>query len=622
MCGIAGIVGRNPHHFTEKLKSLMAHRGPDHTALSELKSKSASIQILHHRLSIIDLSEAANQPFFDESGRYALVFNGEIYNYKELRQDLRRDGIAFKTESDTEVLLKILIQEGESAFPKLNGMFSIAFFDLEADTMLVGRDPFGEKPFYYFIHNHQFIFSSEIKFVLEASGKKFKINGRVLGDYFSSHFLETKEDETFFSGIKKLPPGSFAKVKLAETFFLDIKRYYNPKISGEVLSDPLSASEQIKKAIYHSVDIRLRSDVPVGLFLSGGIDSSILAAVSSELCEKQNSEIKFLSIVSDDPTTDESQFVDMVSKHLKKEAIKININNNAREFWELLPKIVWHNDEPIISFASIAYFKMIEAARAEGLKVLLTGQGADEAFLGYKKFKFWHYKNMLKKGRIDKLALAGFFELKNSDLFESFSMAEASRYLPGGTSELKTKAWGENLLKLKRTSGRNTSSLRQTQYDDLRHFSVPVLLHYEDRLSMAFGAEVRVPFLDKNIVDIGMGLSDDLKINQGFSKYILRKTFEPMLPKEVIWRRDKKGFTIPQETWMRTELAPDIQKMFEGDMISYDLGLLKKNETIADFQSFKNGQNKMLGFKDIFARISVETWLKVYEPYIEREISL
>lgn len=622
MCGIAGIVGRSPFPFTDKLKNLMTHRGPDNTTLSELKTQSSSIQILHHRLSIIDLSPAANQPFYDESGRYALVFNGEVYNYKELRADLQKKGMTFKTSSDTEVLLKLLIAEGEAAFSMINGMFAVAFFDLKAETMIIGRDPFGEKPFYYFLNDHKFIFSSEIKFILEAAGQKFKLNGSVLGDYFSSHFLETKEEETFFAGVKKLAPGSFAKVNLKETFFLDVKRYYNPKISGDYLVDPISSADQIKNAIYHSVDIRLRSDVPVGLFLSGGIDSSILAAISSELCNKQNSEIKFLSIVSDDPTTDESQFVDMVSKHLKKESIKINIQNNAREFWELLPKIVWHNDEPIISFASIAYYKMIEAARAQGLKVLLTGQGADEAFLGYKKFKFWHYKNMLKKGRLDKLAMAGFFEMKNSDLFESFSLAEASRYLPGGTSDLKTKAWGEKLLQVKRTTGRNTSSLRQTQYDDLRHYSVPVLLHYEDRLSMAFGAEVRVPFLDKNIVDIGMKLSDDLKIKHGFSKYILRKTFESMLPKEVIWRRDKKGFTIPQEKWMRQDLAKDISGVFNSDMIAYDMGLLKKDQNITDFEAFKNGSTKMLGFKDIFARLSLETWLKVYEPYIEQEVSL
>lgn len=620
MCGIAGIVGRNSHPFSDKLKSLMIHRGPDNTALSELKTASASIQILHHRLSIIDLSEAANQPFYDESGRYALVFNGEIYNYKELKADLQKEGISFRTASDTEVLLKLLMKEGEEAFPKLNGMFSIAFFDLKAETMIIGRDPFGEKPFYYFLQDYKFIFGSEIKFVLEASQQKFKLNGKVLGDYFSSHFLETKEDETFFHGIKKLPPGSFAKVNLKETFFLDINRYYNPEIKGDSLTDPIQSAEEIKKALYHSVDIRLRSDVPVGLFLSGGIDSSILAALSSELCDRQNSEIKFLSIVSDDPTTDESPFVDMVSKHLKKESIKINIQNNAKEFWELLPKIVWHNDEPIISFASIAYYKMIEAARAQGLKVLLTGQGADEAFLGYKKFKFWYYKNLLKKGRLDKLALAGIYEMKNSDLFESFSLAEASRYLPGGTSDLKTKAWGEKLLQVKRTSGRKTSSLRQTQYDDLRHYSVPVLLHYEDRLSMAFGAEVRVPFLDKHIVDIGMKLSDDLKINHGYSKYILRKTFESMLPKEVIWRKDKKGFTIPQEGWMRGELSKEISDLFESDMMSYEMNLLKKNQNLEDFAAFKAGKSRVLGFKDIFARISLETWLRVFEPYIEQEV--
>lgn len=621
MCGIAGIVGRNPHVFTDKLKNLMNHRGPDNTTLSELHSQSSSIQILHHRLSIIDLSPSANQPFYDESGRYALVFNGEIYNYKELRKDLEKQGVNFHTTSDTEVLLKILIHEGVAAFSKLNGMFSVAFFDLKKDTMILGRDPFGEKPFYYFQSENKFIFASEIKFILEASGRKFKLNGKVLGDYFSSHFLEAQEEETFFHGIKKLLPGSYAEVHLKD-MAIPLVRYYSPLMSGPSISDPILASEKIKESLYHSVDIRLRSDVPVGLFLSGGIDSSILAAIASELTEKQGSEIKFLSIVSDDPTTDESCFVDMVSKHLKKESIKINISNNAKEFWELLPKIVWHNDEPIISFASIAYYKMIEAARSRGLKVLLTGQGADEAFVGYKKFKFWYYKNLLKKGNVGKLAMAGMNELKNSDLFESFSISEALRYFPGGTSDLKTRAWGKTLHDVKRTKGRNTSSLRQTQYDDLRHYSVPVLLHYEDRLSMAFGAEVRVPFLDKNLVDIGMALSDDLKIKNGFSKYILRKTFEPMLPKEVIWRRDKKGFTIPQESWMRNELSGEIETLFKSDMHSYEIGLFDKKLNLEDFESFKNKNNRLLGFKDIFARISLETWLRVFEPYIEQEVYL
>lgn len=596
----------------------MSHRGPDHTELSELRTSSSSIQLLHHRLSIIDLSDAANQPFFDESKRFALIFNGEIYNYKELRVELEKLGVSFRTSSDTEVLLKYLLKYGESGISRLNGMFAFALFDLEQETMLVARDPFGEKPFYYELRPDKFIFSSEIKFILEASGRKFRLNGKVIGDYFTSHFLETREEETFFHGIRKLPAGSFAKLSLKDNFAIHPKIYYTPNVNASELSDPIAASESIKKALYQSVDLRLRSDVPVGLFLSGGIDSSILAAITSQF----NADIKFLSIVSDDPTTDESPFVDMVSKHLNKESIKINIQNDAESFWELLPKIIWHNDEPIISFASIAYYKMIEAARSRGLKVLLTGQGADEAFLGYKKFKFWHYKNLLKKGRLGKLAMAGMSELQNSDLFTSFSIAEASRYLPGSTGNLKTKAWGEKLLSVKRIGGRNTSSLRQTQFDDLRHYSVPVLLHYEDRLSMAFGAEVRVPFLDHHVVDIGMALKDDLKIKNGFSKYLLRKTFEPLLPKEVIWRRDKKGFTIPQEQWMRQELAPKIESLFTGDMISYDLSLLKKNETLSDFENFRNGQTTVLGFKDIFARISMETWMKVYEPYIEKEIEL
>jgi asparagine synthase (glutamine-hydrolysing) len=616
MCGIAGIIGKNPHPFPDGLKKIMSHRGPDHTNLTQIQSPSRCLQLLHHRLSIIDLSDEANQPFFDETKKFALIFNGEIYNYKELRHELENKRVKFTTVSDTEVLLKAMMTYGLEALPKLNGMFAFAFFDLSRDKMIVARDPFGEKPFNYLIQNDQFIFASEIKFVLEASGRKFNLNGKVVGDYFSSHFLNAREEETFFSGIKKLPAGSFAEVSLQEPLKLNIKYYYRPALNAVPITSIEEASERIRQVMTSSVNLRLRSDVPLGLFLSGGIDSSVLAAISS----KMTTDITFLSVVSGDRRYDESHFVDLVAKHLKKESIKINIENNAAECWELLPKMIWHNDEPVISFTSVAYYKMVEAARERGLKVLLTGQGADEVFLGYRKFKFWYYKNLLKKGRLDKLTAAGLSELRNSDLLESFTIAEALRYFPGGTANVKTKAWGQKLLDVRRKNSRDTSNLKQIQYDDLLHYSVPVLLHYEDRLSMAHGAEVRVPFLDKHLVDIGMALSDELKIKCGYSKYILRKTFESMLPSEVIWRRDKKGFTIPQEVWMKQELSGPIGDLFKSDMISYEMGLLDKKQNLDDYEMFKNNKTRVLGFKDIFARISLEKWMQVYGKYLNQEI--
>lgn len=617
MCGIAGIVSKTPIQFSDELKRVMGHRGPDHTHLSELKTQSRSLQILHHRLSIIDLTEAANQPFFDETKKHALIFNGEIYNYKELKSELMSLGVSFKTHSDTEVLLQSLIRWGSKALEKLNGMFAFAYFDLSREQMLIARDPFGEKPFYYFTQDDRICFSSEIKFLLEASGRKFNLNGKVLGDYFSSHFFDARVEETFFSGIFKLPAGSYSEVDLrAPITKLEIKDYYRPSLTAPEITDSNEAIRRIQEAMESSVDLRMRSDVPVGLFLSGGIDSSILAALAS----KVSPDLKFLSVVSGDKRYDESHFVDLVTKHLKCESIKINIENNAQDCWELLPKMIWHNDEPVISFTSVAYYKMVEAARERGLKVLLTGQGADEVFLGYRKFKFWHYKNLLKQGRLGKVMAAGISEVMHSDLLESFSLAEALRYMPGGTAKAKTAAWGDELFKVRRTQSRNTKNLRQIQYDDLLHYSVPVLLHYEDRLSMAHGAEVRVPFLDKRLVDIGMALSDDLKIRNGYSKYILRKSYEHLLPKEVIWRRDKKGFTIPQETWMKHELAQPIQELFASDMISYDMGILKKTENLQDLEAFQQDKTRILGWKDIFSRISLEKWMQVYGKYLNQEI--
>jgi asparagine synthase (glutamine-hydrolysing) len=616
MCGIAGVISRRPAPFSPEMMSVMGHRGPDHTHLSELQSHGYFLQLLHHRLSIIDLVDASNQPFFDATGRYSIVFNGEIYNYIELRKELQALGVDFKTASDTEVLLQAMIVWGERAFNKLNGMFAFLFTDLHLGKGFIARDPFGEKPFYYHLRDEKFSFSSEIKFLLAATPEKFGVNKLVLAQYFSSHYLEATEEDTFFEGIKKFPAGAFSSFDLSGEFKLNIQRYYSPKVNeNSRITNLDDAESQIRWALDESVRLRLRSDVPVGLFLSGGVDSSILA----HLVKKHHSNVQFVSVVSDDPAYDESSFINIVEKNLKQEAIKINIQTRAQEFYELLPKVGWHNDEPLTSFSAVAYYKMIEAAKQNGLKVLLTGQGADEVFLGYKKFKFWHYKNLFRSGKIIGLSKALFDEGGNSDLFESFSLSEASRYLPGFMKGSKRAAWGNKIIDVA-LAARKTGSMEQAQIEDLKAYSVPVLLHIEDRLSMAYGTEVRVPFLDRSIVDLGLQLDTNLKIRDGFSKYALRSAYRGLVPDPIIWRRDKKGFSIPQDKWIRDELSGNIESLFKSDMISYDLGILDKKANLQDYQAYKNNESKLVGYKDIFARLSLEMWLKSFSHSIKGEL--
>lgn len=618
MCGIAGIISKSKKTMSPELREMMSHRGPDNTSLSSLEYQEYSLQFLHHRLSIIDLAETANQPFFDQTKRFSLVFNGEIYNYLELRQELEREGISFTTHSDTEVLLYSLIVWKKEALEKLNGMFAFVFYDSMTGELLMGRDPFGEKPFYYILEDENFYFSSEIKFILAASEKKFAINGEALRGYFSSHYLDSLPSETFFKGIKKLQSGEFLTLKLKDKIEFDFGTYYRPSKQNEI-TNLSEAKDKIRETVEDSLRLRLRSDVPVGLFLSGGVDSSVLAALTQKISQTSGGDVQFISIVSDDPSSDESPFISLVEKHLNKKSLRINIETKAEEFFNLLPQITWHNDEPLTSFSAVAYYKMVEAAKAQGLKVLLTGQGADEVFLGYRKFKFWNYKNKLKEGQFLSLGRDLFMEIGHSDLFGSFSVSEASRYLPWAEKSAKSKAWLSKLQDFAPQS-RKTSSMESIQIDDLQRFSVPVLLHIEDRLSMAHGAEVRVPFLDKRIVQVGLDLSTDLKLKNGYSKFALRSAFEDLLPQGISWRKDKKGFSIPQERWLRTELNEQVQKVFSGDMISYEVGILNKKQNLNDYLGYREGRKGTLGYKDIFARLSFEIWLQSYSAYIKDEV--
>lgn len=621
MCGIAGIISRSDQsEKAQKFKTLLNHRGPDASAVSTVQLSQFQVNFTHNRLSIIDLQVASNQPFWDESDQYGIIFNGEIYNYLEIRRELESEGREFRTQSDTEVLLQALMHWPlERVLGCLNGMWAFAYLDKRAEKILVCRDRFGKKPFYYHLQDNEFYWASEIKYILEASEKKFRPNPQTVARYLRQFLLESDGTQTFFEDILKLPAGSFAWLDLKASR-LDIKpeQYYHIPAKN-FAGDFKEAREELQHLLRDSVKIRLRSDVNLGFLLSGGLDSSILSGLGHQLSENSGQNLNYLSVVSEDPRYDESPHIREVEKFLGIHSHKINIAHNSNEIFDLLSKAQWQNDEPITSFSAVSYMMMMEKAKALNTKVLLTGQGADEIFCGYKKYLGFYLKDLVRQGHGFKALKTGLEFLMTRSLVTEVHLGELKRYVKF-LNQGQIQILSSRLAQIEQPSiGLGNQGVRGRQIADLLQFSVPALLHYEDRLSMAHAREVRAPYLDYRIVELGLSLPMEHKLNHGWSKYILRKAARGIAPESIAWRKDKRGFTIPQETWFKRELRPQIEKIFDGPALMYEMGFVDKESLLRKYKLFCSDapSAKLISFKEIFVPLALENWLRVFERHWE-----
>jgi asparagine synthase (glutamine-hydrolysing) len=620
VCGIGGIISKQDQKRTaEACKNLLSHRGPDHTGLSNLRLADYHVHITHNRLSILDLSDQAHQPFWHPSGDYCLIFNGEIYNYLEIREELRKKGYAFTTTSDTEVLMMALIVwPVEEALNKLNGMWAFSFFDLKNQKILFSRDRFGKKPFYYHVDGNQLIWASEIKYILAASKNKFAPNKAVVAQYLKQFLLESESSQTFFKDISKLPAGTYAWVDLNKSAIeLKPQKFYHfpQKTYPGAL---LQAEEELEHLLEDAVKIRLRSDVNVGFLLSGGLDSSLLSSFGNKLSHSNQSNLKYLSITSEDPKYDESPFINLVENHLGISSKKVELKEKAKEAFDLLGQVIWQNDEPITTLAAVTYYLMMKTAKEMDTKVLITGQGADEIFCGYRKYLGFYLQSLMRQGNLLKSGEVLFQFLKTQSLIKDIELSELKRYvsfLNKGSLEILTPELGQYHQP---SITLQDQTLNERQIADLFQFSVPALLHYEDRLSMAFGREVRAPFLDYRIAELGVSLPSSYKINQGWSKFILRKIAKKYLPREVAYRKDKKGFTIPQERWLKTELKHELEALFKSDCLIYQFNFVDKEVLLKKYELFcqeKPGAAR-ISYKEIFAPLALEAWLRRFNDYL------
>lgn len=566
MCGIAGIISGNQSLICKDNLRIMTdaigHRGPD--GEGQWVNESKNVGLGHRRLSILDLSEAGNQPMH-YMGRYSIVFNGEIYNFLELKELLRQKGYEFYSESDTEVIMALYDYKREDCLQDLDGMFSFVLYDNKERTVFCARDRFGEKPFYYYQCGDSFYFASEMK-ALWAVGVPKETNKRMLFNYWFFNYINNPNDlsETFYENIYSLKPSYYLLLNLEGKIIRNTK-YWDIDYRNQNQSvDLKTAKTQFLDLFYKSIQRRLRSDVPVGTSLSGGLDSSSIVCVIDRL--KNDTVIqKTFSARFPNFIKDESLYIDKVLQSVNAQGISCYPNQES--MLQNLDNIIYHQEEPFGSLSIAAQYEVMQLARKNGVIVMLDGQGADEYLCGYhglidsyflelkRTHKNLYYQQLGKYKQIHSANSINNISrrLRNATIKELLTDQQIDKLLGLKISlnkilkkELKQDLWAQYKKEQFRKKY-TASTLNEMLYYATFCGGLQELLRYADRNSMAHSLEVRLPFLFHELVEFVFTLPAVFKVNNGFSKYLLREVMAELAPKEVVWRVDKIGYEPPNK---------------------------------------------------------------------------
>jgi asparagine synthase (glutamine-hydrolysing) len=560
MCGIAGIISSKPNKLqdVQQMISCLSHRGPDGEA--SWQNNSGNIALGHARLSVIDLSEAANQPMH-YLNRYTIVHNGEIYNYKELRQQLASKGYQFASQSDTEVILAAYDNWKADCLDYFDGMFAFAIWDEAEQALFAARDRFGEKPFYYTHTEDGLQFASEIR-SFSKTGTDKTYNGNLLLQYIANGFVQDAMDAgaTFSKEIKKLPARHYLRFSAA-TNELNIVPYFDIDKSTISIS-ATDAIQEFKRLFFSSVERRLRSDVPIGTSLSGGLDSSSVVAAIDHL--KQTGSVQQAFTASFPGfEKDETQLASIVAKQFGLQ--HFTVTPTEQDLITDLERFLAQHDEPVSSSSVYAQYKVYELAKQQGVKVILDGQGADEILSGYTKYIHWYLQQLYstRSTALNK-EIAAFdstgFNIKNklAAKFPSWAAVQLEKKaLKKQRNHFFTNDFVEEHLSRSSIYKPAVRSLNDILYFDIFNGGLEELLRNADRNAMAHGIEVRLPFLNHELVQFAFSLPSSFKMHNGYTKYILREAMDDMLPKEITWRKDKIGFEPPQQQWMQNRILRD-----------------------------------------------------------------
>ncbi len=624
MCGIVGILRFDGHEIDkeafEKAVVRLQKRGPD----AKGHFFNSNIALGHTRLAIIDPEPASNQPFQDQTGRYQLVFNGEIFNFKTLRNELEKSGIRFRTKSDTEVLLELLIKEGTNCLPKLNGFFAFAFYDTHTQQLLLARDRYGVKPLYICQQDGYFAFASEMKSLLELGVPK-QLDYASLLFYFQLNYIPSPN--SILTDVKKLAQAHWLSVNAAKKYQSE---EYHEIITTSNTGSYDSKKTDLKQILTQAVQDRLVSDVPLGVFLSGGVDSSIVAL----LAKRHLSGIHSFSIgFKDSPFHDESKFAETVAKHLKLEHHTFHLTND--EMLSNLDEMLDYQDEPFADSSAIAVFNLCKQTKKH-VTVALTGDGADEVFGGYNKHlaeSKIRKKNLLNSILSHSALLLDFLPESRSGIWGN-EFRKIRKYSKAVSLSEKDRYWSwcsfnqeKDVLKLFKSDVAlklSTSKYEERKNIKIKYFSsikginnilrsdIDLVLEGDmlvktDLMSMANSIELRNPFLDPRVVDFAFSLSDHDKVDGNTAKKILKDTFKPYLPFEV-FARPKHGFEVPLLKWLNKDLEYLVETYLSSQFVT-EQGIFEPfviSDLVKKLRSTNPGDVAQL----IWALLNFQIWWK------------
>ncbi len=586
MCGIAGIIQTSPRFgvvHLQRMTDALAHRGPD--GEGHWCRQDQQVMLGHRRLAVIDLSDKAAQPMHfpalsSEAShpQYSIIHNGEIYNYIELRKELSNEGYRFHTGSDTEVILAAYDYWQEECVEYFDGMFAFAIWDHQREELFAARDRFGEKPFYFSHDQNRFLFASEMK-ALWAAGIQRDVNLRMLFNYITIGYTDnpSRPGETFFNGIEKLPAGSRLFYS-HRTQSVEIERYWDIDTDEQdTRISTADAQEKFGALLAASVKRRLRSDVALGSSLSGGLDSSSIAAMAHQYIKDPQ---LFHSFTAHFPgfDKDESQVAAQVASRFQLNHHLVTLSGaHLADEWRRMARA---QEEPVGSSSAFAQFKTMEAAALQGTTVLLDGQGADEILAGYGKYYKWYWQELFQKRKLMKSG-----EIKKArelGVMETFGVRNiAAALFPELAAVILERQYLVNALRQEHLhpefvrkqsrmayyAGPEIRNLNGQLYFNTCVHGLEELLRYADRNAMHHGRELRLPFLDHKLVEFVFRLPASFKIRDGWTKWLLRSTMQDKLPQEIVWRKDKIGFEPPQKEWMRDPGMRQLQEAAREELV-------------------------------------------------------
>lgn len=630
MCGIAGILDLTPNKHSreiiKKMTAVLEHRGPDDDGFFS----DGPVHLGFRRLAILDLSRAGHQPMSSKDGSRWIVFNGEVYNYRELRSELQQLGHTFISSSDTEVILAAHEQWGEECVKRFNGMWAFAIWEKKKKQLFCSRDRFGVKPFYYYTSGTEFIFGSEIKALLVHPHVPRHPNLHRVYDYLAYGYLD-HTPQTFFEGINQLPPAH--SLTLTDDGSIRIRRYWDLEIGKEtLLQNDEEYAGKFLSLFQDSIRLRLRSDVPVGTCLSGGLDSSSIVCVVNDIFQKEKitnigDHQNTFSAAYEEKEVDEREYSQAVIE--KTGASSHLIFPSAQDVLTDLDQVVYHQDEPFGSTSIFAQWYVMKRARQAGMKVMLDGQGADELLAGYYGYFGPYLASLLRSFHLIRLPHEFLAWKKNHGGNYALLLRQA---MTGIVMKLMPRLLSSFIISTGRADGsiflseefmkkyaappsRLTKSYRDPLQNELHRVlltGLPALLHYEDRNSMAWSIEARVPFLDYRLVEYVFSLPNEQKINNGTTKIVLRNAMKSILPEKVRLRQSKLGFATPEAVWLKKDFQAVIQSTFTSSQFN-DRGIFQKDKPLQLFKNEMQGRaHRLIQSPTIWRWFNLELWFRKF----------